>query len=306
MGTFWARGALSGLAVAAGLAVGAGAYAVRGYARDASLVRWAPRRVTPAEMQTAAADLPGLAPVVLGTSDGLSLQGWFWQPPAGARGIVVLVHGGGGNRMQLFPEARALARHGYGLLVYDSRASGDSDGDLISWGDRERHDVAAAVDFVAARPGVDPRRIAVLGFSIGGSTVALETASDPRVSAVILYATWTSLEDEMKTNRATHGWLSWAPALARLRRSGVDVDAVRPIDAIAKISPRPLLMITGDRDDDTPVPVMRRLFEAAGPPKELWIVPGASHGGYYEAAPAEYEARVVSFLERAWARIPSP
>jgi fermentation-respiration switch protein FrsA (DUF1100 family) len=85
-----------------------------------------------------------------------------------------------------------------------------------------------------------------------------------------------------------------------LRGEGVDVDAARPIDAIARIHPRPLLMITGDRDDDTPVPVMKRLFDAAGAPKDLWVVPGAGHGSYYETAPAEYEARVVGFLERAW------
>jgi fermentation-respiration switch protein FrsA (DUF1100 family) len=88
--------------------------------------------------------------------------------------------------------------------------------------------------------------------------------------------------------------------MARLRSAGIRVDAVRPIDAIGRIHPRPLLMITGDRDSDTPVPVMKRLFDAAGAPKDIWVVPGAEHGGYYGVASAEWETRVVAFLESAW------
>jgi dipeptidyl aminopeptidase/acylaminoacyl peptidase len=200
--------------------------------------------------------------------------------------------------MQLFPEAALLSRHGYGVLVYDSRAAGESDGDMNSWGDREQRDVKAALDYVSARLDVDRDRVALLGFSIGGSTVALAAASDPRPRAIILYATWPSLADEMK-HRAKYGPLSWGPSVLGLRRHGVDVDEVRPIDRINAIHPRPLLMIAGTRDDDTPLPEMERLYAAAEEPKELWIEEGAGHGGYLATAPAEYESRVVGFLDRA-------
>jgi fermentation-respiration switch protein FrsA (DUF1100 family) len=60
-------------------------------------------------------------------------------------------------------------------------------------------------------------------------------------------------------------------------------------------------MITGSVDDNTPVPVMQRLFAAAGDPKDLWIEEGAGHGDYVAVAPAEYEKRVIPFLERAFA-----
>jgi fermentation-respiration switch protein FrsA (DUF1100 family) len=84
-----------------------------------------------------------------------------------------------------------------------------------------------------------------------------------------------------------------------LRRNGVDLGNVRPIDHIGEIAPRPLLMITGTRDDDTPVAVMQRLFAAARAPKDLWIVEGAVHGNYLATAPAEYERRVITFLDRS-------
>ncbi len=276
--------------------VGAAAIAVRS-ARNASKTVLPVRRSIPEEARAEAhGAVPDLEDITLRTSDGLRLKGWFSPGNRGA--VVILVHGGGGDRRQLFPEARLLARHGYGFLAYDSRAEGESEGDLVSWGDAERRDVEAALDFIGNRKEIDPRRVAVLGFSIGASTAALVAASDSRIRVVVLYAIWTSLEDEMKRNRGKYGALSWAPALFALRHAGVDVDAVRPIDRIREIAPRPLLFVAGTQDDDTPVAIMERMFAAAGEPKELWIVPGAGHGTYLATAPSEYEARVITFLDR--------
>ncbi len=257
-------------------------------------------RVSVDAERQAFAEVPGLERVTLRTADGLALNGLF--APGKRRASVILVHGGGGNRLQLLPEARVLARHGYGVLLYDSRASGESDGDITTWGDREQHDAIAAVDSMSMRPDVDPNRICLLGFSIGGSTVALAAARDRRVRCVILYATWSSLEEEMQNKYGKYGVLSWGTVLYVFRRSGVNVENVRPIDHIREISPRPLLMIIGTLDDDTPVPIMERLFAAAGEPKELWKVPGGHHGDCSTVAPREYEAKVVSFLERSLPR----
>jgi dienelactone hydrolase len=254
-------------------------------------------RVSDADRARALADLPALQDVAFTTSDGLTLRGWF--APGTRRAAVIFVHGLGGNRLTLLPEARVFASHGYGVLLYDSRASGESEGTLATWGDREQLDLRAAVDFVASRPDVDPGRIAALGFSVGGSTVALGSAADPRIHAVILHATWTCLHDEMKAKYGRYGLLSWGPALVAMRLAGVQPNNVRVLDHIRAISPRPLLMIAGASDDDTPVAVMRRVFEAAGPPKQLWVVPGAGHGGVFAAAPREYEQQAVPFLNRA-------
>jgi fermentation-respiration switch protein FrsA (DUF1100 family) len=255
--------------------------------------------VPPDEEAEAFAAIPHLEKVVLHTSDGLSLQGWF--APGTRRAALAFVHGSGANRLMLLPDARALARHGYGFLVYDSRACGESEGELATWGDRERLDLRAAIDFLSARPDVDPARIGAAGFSVGASTVVLEAADDARLHAVVLYATSTSLEDEFKTNESRYGPLSWGPELFELRSQGVNVGAVRPIDVIGRIQPRPLLMIAGESDHHTPVAEMKTLFEAAGAPKDLWIVPLADHGGAFAAAPADYESRVTAFLESAFA-----
>ena len=245
-------------------------------------------------------EVPDLRDVSFRTSDGLTLRGWF---SAGNRGaVVILVHGGDGDRTQLFPTALVLAKHGYGFLAYDSRASGESDGDIVTWGDQERRDVTAALDFVTAQTGVDPGRVALYGFSMGASSVALVAAKDTRAKAVILAPVWTCLADEMGARAGRLGPLSVAVALAVLRKKGVDVDTVRPIDHVAEIAPRPIFFITGTGDTDTPVSMVRRVFDAAREPKSWWVVEGARHGKYLEAAPAEYESRIIAFLDGALTR----
>ena len=273
------------------------AIAVRGFVRARGYLHMRRTVVSADAEATARGRLPGMTRVTLRTSDGLRLLGWF--APGAQRAAVILVHGGGANRLQLLDEACLFSRHGYGVLVYDSRANGESDGATDTWGDGEQRDVSAALDYVSARPDVDPGRIAVLGFSIGGSSVAMETSGDTRARAVILYATWSSFEAEMKEKFHRYGPLSWWPALYAMRAAGIDPENIRPIEALRRISPRPLLMIAGTRDDDTPVAIMQTLFAAAGEPKELWVVPGAGHGGVFATAPVEYETRVTRFLDHA-------
>ena len=193
-----------------------------------------------------------------------------------------------------------MVAHGYGVLLYDSRASGESGGAVATWGALEALDIADLIAFVRTRPGVSS--VVLLGFSVGASAVARAAANDPQVSAVVLYACWSTLREEI-AYKAGHG-IPGGAAAARLgfRASGTDVDAVRPIDDLAKISPRPLIFVSGERDADTPPVVMDRLFALASGPKHRWRLPEVGHGGYYEAQPAEYEQRVIGFLDGVFAK----
>jgi fermentation-respiration switch protein FrsA (DUF1100 family) len=85
------------------------------------------------------------------------------------------------------------------------------------------------------------------------------------------------------------------------RRYGYGYGSVEPIRSIRSISPRPLLLVHGDRDLTIPAEHSRRLFEAAGEPKELWIIPEVGHCGGYFAGRPEYVSRVASFFADALA-----
>lgn len=253
------------------------------------------KHVTEADRASARKALPTIEDAVFRSDDGLTIRGFYLPPKNGV--VVVMGHGLMENRMRFVRDAEMLARHGYGALFFDWRAHGESEGEVTTWGDREQRDLRAAIDFAAQRGGADVK-IATLGFSVGSSAVALEATHDPRVRAVILEALWPSLEEEMD-DKAHHAIGRW-PTKLGMKRSGVDFANVRPIDHIAEIAPRPLLLLGGSIEHDTPVPVTQRVFDAAKAPKRLWIVPGADHGEYFKVQPVDYERTVMSFLDEVF------
>ena len=110
------------------------------------------------------------------TSDGLRLQGWYIPSRNGA--AVVDFPG----RLGTQTAARVLARHGYGVLLFDRRGEGRSEGggNLLGWGGDK--DIIAAVDWLKKRPDVDPRRIGGIGFSVGGELLLEAAAKDPEIA----------------------------------------------------------------------------------------------------------------------------
>ena len=119
-------------------AIGAGAVVERGMRLGAQFLEPHKHAIAPEARARALQRVPDLRDVTLHTSDGLTLRGWF--SPGTRRAAVILIHGDGGDRTQLLPQAFVLARHGYGFLAYDSRAHGESDGDRTTWGDCERRE----------------------------------------------------------------------------------------------------------------------------------------------------------------------
>lgn len=285
------------------LTLGAGAFALA-FAAYAAEACWRgyqachpPRfRVTADEDRKAREQLPGLRDLELRTSDGLRLRNWYVDPKNGV--CVVLVPGLAGNRASLLDEAIMLAKHGYGSLMLEPRAHGDSEGTRATWGYLESRDVIEAVKLVYAQPGVS--RVGALGFSVGASAVALAAIADKSIRAVLLYATWPSLREEI-AYKANSKWALRPFFIAKgYELAGVDVDAVRPEPGLKDIAPRPILMLSGAEDADTPPAIMDRVLAACAAPRELWRLPGVGHGGYLQAAPEEYERRVMSFWDRAF------
>jgi len=231
------------------------------------------------------------------TADGLTLRGWYVPSENGA--AVVLGHGHAANRTQLLPEAGILAQHGYGVLLFDWRAHGESGGDATTLGDRERQDLGAAISFVAARPEVDPGRIGALGFSMGGAAVTLGAARDPRVRAVVIDAAYPTLKEQVAFFFRAIPLAGPIATLWGQREVGGDLVAAQPVDEICGISPRPVLLIYGADDGDVPPGSAEAMFAAACEPKALWLVEGVGHGDYIEVVPQEYERRLVAFFDEA-------
>ena len=244
-------------------------------------------------------DVPGESVTFRG-ANGVSLAG-SWLPSRNGAALV-LAHGLGADRRQLLAEASLLADRGYGVLLFDERDHGSSGGTISTWGDLEQADVGQAVNLVVSRPGVDPTRIGALGFSIGGAAVALTAATDSRIRAVAIEATFASLEDDYRYTFGRYGALSALPALWTLRLEGVDVAAVRPVDALCAISPRPLLLVYGTHDPGEPPTLGDRMRAAACGPASLVMIDTHRHGDYATDAPAQYEPALTRFFDTALAR----
>jgi hypothetical protein len=94
------------------------------------------------------------------TSDGLELEGWYIPSRNGA--AVIAFPGRNGPQQK----ARMLARHGYGVLLFDRRGEGRSEGEPNAWGWGGDADVKAAIAYLRRRPDVDPDRIGGIGLSV--------------------------------------------------------------------------------------------------------------------------------------------
>ena len=265
--------------------------AVRSY-REEVAVFFPPRRQVALTPQ--ASGLPRLQTVSF-RAESVELRGWYVESTN--RAAVVLVHGAGGDRAALLTEAVALAGAGFGVLSFDLPGHGESGG-VIEWAETERRSVRAAVDWLARRADVDSGRIGAYGFSLGGYVLAQVAAGDPRIRALVLAGTPSDPVEQARFQHRRFGPLSALPALDALRRGGMDLD-VRGRDFVARISPRPLLIVTGSDDATVPPTMAEDLFRAARDPRELYVIPRAGHGGYEREAGPAYGERLVSFFMRA-------
>ncbi len=237
------------------------------------------------------------------TSDGIRLEGWFIPSPH-SQAAVILGHGFSRSRQEMLDVATMLHRNCYGVLLFDWRAHGQSAGDRTTFGYQEVKDLAAALDYVVSRPDVDSERIGVLGKSMGAAIAIRGAAVLPQLKAVVSDSPYPTLQDSIDVGVRRRGplglWpLRTAATYLGTKAIGIDPDLVRPVDDIDKISPRPVLIIHGGRDELVPVDTGERLYAAASEPKALWYVPDAAHVTLSARQPEEYEARVAAFFDDA-------
>jgi hypothetical protein len=231
------------------------------------------------------------------TSDGLELRGWYI--PSRNRAAVIAFPGRRGPQRP----ARMLARHGYGVLLFDRRGEGESEGDPNVFGWQGERDVHAAVAFLQSRPDVDPERIGGIGLSVGGEMMIEAAAESDGLRAVVSEgAGIRSLREALAipetgarlTSALAFGVLT--PAVALFSN---DLPPPSLEDLAPRIAPRPVFFVYADPGQGGESELNETFYEAAREPKLIWQVPGSGHTGGIEAQPDEYERRVVGFFDDA-------
>jgi hypothetical protein len=227
------------------------------------------------------------------TSDGLVLEGWYVPSRNGAAVIAFP-----GRRGPQKP-ARMLARHGYGVLLFDRRGEGASEGDPNAFGWAGTRDLKAAISFLQARPEVDEDRIGGLGLSVGGEMLLQAAAETDDLRAVVSEGAGVrSVREAVHLTGADRLLSSWMSGLATLGTAvfANDLPPRSLTDLSAEIStPVFFIYATPGQGGETLNPTY---YEAAKQPKDIWAAEGG-HTGAITAEPEEYERRVVGFFDRA-------
>jgi len=237
--------------------------------------------------------------IAIASDSGTTLRGWFVEGRRG-QGAILLLHGVHANRLAMLQRARWFTGAGYAVLLIDFQAHGESPGKNITFGYLESRDARAAFDELQRRaPG---ERIGIVGVSMGGAATLLAQPPLP-ADALVLEQVYPTIDEALDNRLRLYlgpfgPWFESALERATSRRLHVDSAQLRPIDHI-RDQHEPVFVIAGDVDRHTTLAQSRALFDAAGEPKQMWIVAGAKHVDIAHYAPGEYENRVLAFFANA-------
>jgi len=249
--------------------------------------------------------------------DQVQLKGWYIPGvlPNGhltSQRTIIMVHGKGANRADksagLLNLSGELARHGFAILAFDMRGTGESPSAPLSLGYFEQRDVLGAVDFLRSGPIPYPALgrthiIGGWGVSMGAATLLMATAQEPAIRAVVSDSAYADIIPILEREVPKGGHLppSFTPGalIAANVLYGMDFYAVRPVDIVASIAPRPIFFIHGTSDTFIPTSNMNILAAAARTVPDAhiqtWFVPGARHAQSFNKEGLVYVDRVVAF-----------
>jgi uncharacterized protein len=235
--------------------------------------------------------------------DQALLSGWFaparMQP---VNGVVLCCHGMSQNRDQMLAWAEPLQNAGFHVLMFDFRAVGESEGHRATGGFMEAQDVLGAVEYLASRPDCAGLSFGALGFSMGGSAAILAAAEEPRIRAVATHAAYATLDSAIAARCRFH-FGPLAPVVERgfkyfgRKHFHAQPEEIVPLRVVSRLSPRPLLVLHGEKDPIVPPENAYQLYATAGEPRFLRLLKDGDHEPDH-AHTDEVHAEVVEFFRK--------
>jgi len=245
-----------------------------------------------------------LSEVNVVSADGTSLQAWELHPEDANGDVVILLHGLRGNRLEMVNYADIFLDHGYSVLMPDSRAHGDSGGNLATYGLIERNDIHLWFQWLQANR--HPRCVYGFGESMGAAQLLQALKSEPGFCAVAAECPFSTFRD------SAYDWMGEpfhvGPWLGRsvLRpvvesasfyawaRYGFNIDRIAPEDSVAATRV-PVLLIHGQSDTTIPVRHSRRIA-ARNSSVVLWEIPNTGHSNAIDTSPQELETKLLAWF----------
>lgn len=256
-------------------------------------------------------------PVTLSTADGVTLRGALFRTPfLQPRGLILFCPELDGDHTSAGWYCEALLNEGYDVLSVDFRGQGDSDGQPgyapTHWPTQyELEDLRAVLRFIESRIDLRELPLGLMGISRGSLVGLMAAAECPRILAVCGEGTYTinSLMEHFTLKWAElyiPGWvLRWMPlwhfrvTLWMVRRISEFRRSVQYALAEAwlpRLRSRPVLLISGERDNYVPATVTRGIAQRIGPQCTVWTAPEAKHNQARDAVREEFDRRIVEFF----------
>jgi fermentation-respiration switch protein FrsA (DUF1100 family) len=200
-----------------------------------------------------------------------------------------------------------LIRHGYGVLLFDRRGEGASEGDpnVFGWvGDRDLH---AAAAFLRSRADVDAERIGAIGLSVGGEMLIHAAAHSDAFKAIVSEgASGQSMRDGLANGDRLDAYLGGGLNTLAVAVFTNTLPPPSLKSEIPKVAPTAVFLVYGEKGQNGSEAKPNKLFYAAArKPKQIWEVPNGQHIAGITTEPAEYERRVVGFFDRTLLNKPS-
>ena len=261
------------------------------YEIHAEVIRRAVNRVLPVPFEE----------VSITSRDGLKLYGRYYHHKDDAP-LGIFFHGYrsgpilDGNGGYLICE-----RRGYNVLIVTQRAHGKSEGNVMTFGIRERLDCLDWITYANERFGTKIP-IILMGMSMGAATVLMAAGEElpENVKGVIADSPFTAPGDIIRTVMKDYKLpvrLMYPLAKLSAKVFGrFDLEETSAREAVKK-SKIPILFIHGDDDRFVPCQMSRECYEGCGSNKRILTVEGAGHGLSHCVDAVRYEACVDEFLD---------
>ena len=242
--------------------------------------------------------------VEISVQDGVVLKGWLVAQKRGkkTRGTILYLHGVGDCKTDGVAHTGLFHKHGYNVLLYDSRAHGESGGAFCTYGYYEKHDVSAAISFLQKKKGLKVGHIGVFGTSMGAAVAIQAAAINERIKAVVAEACFTDLRTISVDYQRRIVKLPWHflrnVAMVRSQRiASFKARDVSPVNDVRTLT-IPLLFVHGTADRLINYEYSKTLYHYANEPKEILLIPGGNHTDVWEIAGDKYETKIISFFSK--------
>jgi hypothetical protein len=264
------------------------------YFGQTRLIFFPPRSIdaTPAAVNLAyeSVELPVENATSAGRKSPGTITGW-WIPASRQNAPVLLYfHGNASNIGDLVNRAARFHQMGLSVLLIDYRGYGASTGEFPSE-QSVYEDAIVAWNYLTQTRQISPDRIFLFGQSIGGA-VAIDLASRQSGAGkipggVIVESTFTS----MRQMADIAGYSRFLPIDWLLTQSFDSLTKVRSLQT-------PILLIHGTADRTIPPVMSQSLYGAAPQPKQLVLIPGATHNDVSRVGDRVYWQAIEQFVQK--------